>query len=635
CFTALSRQSPWSSWNVCRYADEKKSWKVQGKVKVDRGPFDSQMDYRSRLKFNASASKFHLSGIVCTIGPASNNKECIINLIKSGVRIMRLNFSHGTHHEHCSTIQAIREAITHITKEMGVYKSVAIALDTKGPEIRTGNIALDNSEIKLKKGDIVHLSTNKEVENNCTKDLIYVDYKSISDILKPGNDVFLDDGLILLKVQQINDDIIICNVANGGLLGSRKGVNLPGVPIDLPTVSEKDISDLKFAVEKKLDFIFASFIRNAKALAEIRQILGPNGSHIKIIAKIENQQGLHNIDEIITASDGIMVARGDLGIEILTEEVVIAQKAIIAKCNKIGKPVICATQMLESMINKPRPTRAEASDVANAIFDGADCVMLSGETAKGMYPVECVKCMARICSKVETALWYESIQNEVKNVMKTKSSDQLSTVSFAIAETALLGDAKAILIASPCDLIPQLVSHFRASCPIIMLTGSAVQARQTLIYRGIYPLVLKEMKDGSNDFEEILQAGIKQLSKLQMLEGEKSGTVVIVDALKADRISFRLLSIKRKKKKDLVKNFKIAEQNPDNKDKYKNQENAADTKVNGQETSEKRSENYLKRTKKTTKQINNEELKRYNKEQISNCIKAKLKQSKEELHDNE
>ncbi|XP_068139951.1 pyruvate kinase-like [Drosophila tropicalis] len=535
-------------WNVRGYAGVKKTWKGKGKEMVDRGPFDSQMDYRSRLQFNASASKFPLSGIVCTIGPASNNTECIINLIKAGVRIIRLNFSHGTHQEHYNSIRAIREAIAHITKEVGVYKSVAIALDTKGPEIRTGKIALDNTEIKLERGDIVHLSTNKDVENNCTKDLIYVDYKGISNLLKPGNDLFLDDGLILLKVKQINADIITCNVENAGLLGSRKGVNLPGVPIDLPTVSEKDISDLKFAVEEKLDFIFASFIRNAKALTEIRQILGPNGRHIKIISKIENQQGMLNIDEIITASDGIMVARGDLGIEILTEEVVIAQKAIIAKCNKIGKPVICATQMLESMINKPRPTRAEASDVANAIFDGADCVMLSGETAKGMYPVECVKCMARICAKVETALWYGSIQNEVKNFMKTKSSDQLSTVSLAITEMALLGDAKAILIVSPCDLIPQLVSHFRASCPIIMLTGSAAQARQTLIYRGIYPFVLKEMKDGSKDFKQILQAGIKELSKLRMLEVEKIGTIVIVDALKADRISFRLLSIKREKK---------------------------------------------------------------------------------------
>lgn len=528
------------------------SFQKPPKFRLDRGPFASQLDYQSRLQYQAPALSIPLSSIICTIGPSSNSPEKLLELIRAGMRVVRMNFSHGSHEYHCQTIQAARKAIAMYVEQTGLPRTLAIALDTKGPEIRTGKLAggNDRAEIELKTGDKVTLSTKKEMADKSNKDNIYVDYQRLPQLVKPGNRVFVDDGLIALIVKESKGDEVICQVENGGKLGSHKGINLPGVPVDLPSVTEKDKQDLKFGAEQKVDMIFASFIRDANALKEIRQVLGPAGACIKIISKIENHQGLVNIDDIIRESDGIMVARGDMGIEIPTEDVPLAQKSIVAKCNKVGKPVICATQMMESMTNKPRPTRAEASDVANAIFDGCDAVMLSGETAKGKYPVECVQCMARICAKVEAVLWYESLQNSLKREIRTSAADHISAVTTAIAEAATVGQARAIVVASPCSMVAQMVSHMRPPCPIVMLTGNESEAAQSLLFRGIYPLLVEEMVIGSFNFRRIMQSGLKLMGKMDILEPGQKGSVVLVNAMSAEKITFRLFTIRQQTKEE-------------------------------------------------------------------------------------
>ncbi|MCO6548455.1 MAG: pyruvate kinase [Gilliamella sp.] len=318
--------------------------------------------------------------IVCTIGPKSESKEMLAKLLNAGMNVMRLNFSHGDYEEHGNRIKNLRE----VMQETGL--KAAIMLDTKGPEIRTIKLEGGN-DVSLVAGQTFTFTTDKNVIGN--KDRVAVTYDGFAHDLKPGNRVLVDDGLIAMDVKEIKSNEVICTVLNNGELGENKGINLPGVSIKLPALAEKDKNDLIFGCEQGVDFIAASFIRKRSDVEDIRAHLKAHGGeNIKIISKIENQEGLDNFDEILDASDGIMVARGDLGVEIAVEEVIFAQKMMIKKCNKASKPVITATQMLDSMIKNPRPTRAEAGDVANAIIDGTDAVMLSGESAKGKYPLE-------------------------------------------------------------------------------------------------------------------------------------------------------------------------------------------------------------------------------------------------------
>ncbi|AEN87360.1 MULTISPECIES: pyruvate kinase [Priestia] len=450
--------------------------------------------------------------IVCTIGPASESVEKLVELINSGLNVCRLNFSHGDFEEHGARIVNIREA----AKQTG--KTVGILLDTKGPEIRTNT--MENGAIELEEGSEIIVSMTEVVG---TTEKFSITYPGLIDDVHVGSKILLDDGLIGLEVLDINktDGEIKTKVLNPGTLKNKKGVNVPNVSVNLPGITEKDANDIVFGIEQGIDFIAASFVRRASDVLEIRELLEKhNAAHIQIISKIENQEGVDNIKEILEVSDGLMVARGDLGVEIPAEEVPLVQKDLIKQCNALGKPVITATQMLDSMQRNPRPTRAEASDVANAIFDGTDAIMLSGETAAGSYPVEAVQTMHSIASRAEQALNYSEILQQRSKQVGPSITD---AIGQSVVHTALNLNASAIVAPTESGYTAKIVSKYRPQSPIVAVAANDSVARRLSLVWGVTPVVGERV----NTIDDMLDHAVNDAVKTGVVA---HGDLVVITA---------------------------------------------------------------------------------------------------------
>ena len=449
--------------------------------------------------------------IVCTMGPNTDNREIMKELALNGMDVARFNFSHGDHAEHKHRLEILES----VREELGI--PIASLLDTKGPEIRTGKLK-DGKKVTLKEGDLYTLTT-EEIVGDETRG--YINYAGLAEDVKPGDRILIDDGLIELHVREVNGTDIVCRIENGGELGEKKGVNVPGVRVKLPALTDKDKEDIRFGVDAGFDFVAASFVRNADAIREIREILDEKGSAMQIIAKIENEEGIENIDSIIEASDGIMVARGDMGVEIPAEKVPHIQKMIIRKCNLACKVVITATQMLDSMIRNPRPTRAEVSDVANAVYEGTDAVMLSGETAMGSYPIEAVRMMSQIAEESGKYLDYMFYQR--RKVSAENLRNISNTVCYSSVATASDLEAPVIVAPSVSGFTTRMLSKWRPKALIAGLSPSMTAVRQMQLYWGVKPFHAKR----AESTDALLFASVELLKEKGIV---KEGEIVVATA---------------------------------------------------------------------------------------------------------
>lgn len=456
--------------------------------------------------------------IVGTIGPVSQSKEMLIKLMETGLNVARINFSHGNYDENAEKIDNIKQA----RKELGV--PLALMLDTKGPEIRTGKQQSGNKKAEVKEGDIFTF-VNEDIIGDETRTSI--SYKTLYKEVLPGSKILVDDGELEFEVIEIKNKDIVCKVLNSGGLGSRKTVNVPELRLNLPALSSKDVEDIKSGIKADFDYIAASFVRRASDVKEIRDLLDKNGGEkIKIISKIESQEGIDNFDEILELSDGIMVARGDMAVEIPFEQVPIVQKEFVKKCNNVGKPVIIATQMLESMIANPRPTRAEVSDVANAVYDETNAIMLSGECAMGDYPIECVKTMDKIAMAVENAmkLWKrfsrKAQEKDLENI-NGEIEDLEASIANTTCMTAMQLDADAVVAYTHTGSSARKLAGLRPRCPIFAVTDSEKTYNQLSVSWNVYPILI----DSEGTVEDTVSKGIEFLKEKEILE--KGDTVVL------------------------------------------------------------------------------------------------------------
>ncbi|WP_199618334.1 pyruvate kinase [Paenibacillus alkalitolerans] len=446
--------------------------------------------------------------MVCTLGPSCDSVATLADMIRSGMTVARLNMAHGELEEHKVRIQNIRQAAA----ELNTF--VPVLLDIKGPEIRIGK--LKDQFIQLQNNDEIILTTAQVLGDN---ERISVTYEDMPKVLYPNSRILIDDGLIELRVLSVENQDIHCKVVNGGNLKPRKGVNLPGVKTTLPGITERDVRHIIFGLENEIDIIAVSFVRKAEDILEVRQILQENNAqHVQVISKIENEEGVTNADEIIEVSDGIMVARGDLGVEIPVEEVPLVQRNIIEKCNAAGKPVIVATHMLDSMQVNPRPTRAEVSDVSSAVLQGADALMLSGETAAGKYPVESVITMATIAERAESTIDY---CEQFSKRRKQQSANVTEIISQAVVSSSLELNAKSIITPTESGFTARMVSKYRPEAPIIAITQHHHILQRLCLLWGVVPV----LGDGVATTDEMFESAIHNSIKTGLLE--KSDYVVI------------------------------------------------------------------------------------------------------------
>lgn len=433
--------------------------------------------------------------IICTIGPASESVPVLKEMIAAGMTVARLNMAHGELEEHSARIRNIREA----AKALNTF--IPVMIDIKGPEVRIGKLKDDLAVLKT--GERLTLTT-EEILGDASR--ISVNYAEMTEVVKPGDRILIDDGMIDLNVEEVQGPDMVCRIVSGGSLKSRKGVNLPGIITTLPGVTERDIKHIHFGLSENVEMIAASFVRNGDDIREIRGILqSNNGSSVQIISKIENGEGMENLDDIIEASDGIMVARGDLGVEVPIEDVPMMQRDMIERCNRAGKPVIVATHMLESMQVNPRPTRSEVSDVANAVLQGADVVMLSGESAAGKYPVESVRMMAAVAGKAETMIAYG---DEFKRKASWQRTGVTEVVSQSAVNASLMLEASAIIAATESGFTARMISKHRPSAPIIAVTPNEDVLAKISLYAGVFPVLGERVGSTDEMFESATRGAL-------------------------------------------------------------------------------------------------------------------------------